>query len=116
MAEFILSALEYWNALEPVQKAVAIFGTLVIPPLAGLVRWFSRRQTKKTVERYLKAEKAAGKDKGQRTILHCATRLGLSEKAVARAAKGSRCIRQRLASDPRTGLASVVLLEYRKAD
>ena len=35
------------------------------------------------LENYLKAEKAAGRDKGQRTILHLMARLGLTEERSA---------------------------------
>src|ERR1700692_3152954 len=64
------------------------------------------------LENYLKAEKAAGRDKGQRTILHLMARLGLTEAEVLQASFGSKHLVRRLAVDPTTLRADAILLEY----
>ena len=64
------------------------------------------------LENYLKAEKTAARDKGQRTILHLMARLGLTEAEVLQASFGSKRIVRRIAADPTTRLADAILLEY----
>ncbi|MBS0193173.1 MAG: hypothetical protein JSR34_02935 [Proteobacteria bacterium] len=78
---------------------------------AGAIWW---RITSKRckLERYLCAEKAKKKDKGQRTVLHLMAALEMTEDEVIRASFGSKKIKLLTVADDATGLASALLLEY----
>ena len=78
----------------------------------GLYRWDHRKKREK-LEAYLKAEKAKGTDRGQRTILHLIAELGLTESEILHASFISDHIDRRVASDQKTNRATELLLEYR---
>lgn len=78
----------------------------------GSYRWDHRRKREK-LEDYLKAEKAKGTDRGQRTILHLIAELGLTEQEILHASFVSNHIDRRIAPHPITNRATELLLEYR---
>ena len=84
---------------------------------AGVAVWAycrylgERRQKRKRLETYLKAEKEAGKDKGQRTVLHLVAHLGMTETEVVDAAFRSKCTRRVVSTDEK-GHASALMFEY----
>ena len=84
---------------------------------AGVAVWaysrylYERRQKRLRLEAYLKAERKAGKDKGQRTVLHLVAQLGMTETEVVDAAFRSKCIRRVVSTDSK-GHAKDLMLEY----
>ena len=78
----------------------------------SLYRWDHRKKREK-LEAYLKAEKAKGTDRGQRTILHLIAELGLTESEILHASFVSDHIDRRIAPDPKTNRATELLLEWR---
>jgi hypothetical protein len=73
------------------------------------VRSFRRRRR---LEDYLRQEKAKGVDKGQRSLLHLAAQLGISEQELVNISFSSKKIARRVRENPATGLAETLLLEY----
>ena len=95
--------MSYTHVLEITAPWAAILTALVAAGAYVLYRWdiYSKRTE---LENYLKAEKAAARDKGQRTILHLMARLGLTESEVLQASFGSKHIVRRIAADPTTSV------------
>ena len=65
------------------------------------------------LESYLKAERDAGKYKGQRSMLHLVARVGLTEQEVLQASFRSRHIARVLTTNKLDGMAKDILFEYR---
>jgi len=77
--------------------------------------WYlvERGNKKRRLEAYLKAERDAGKDKGQRSILHLIARVGLTEQEILQASFRSKHIGRVLTTNKADGIAKDILLEYR---
>jgi hypothetical protein len=103
--------MSYTHVLEITSHWAAILTALVAVVAYVRYRW-GIHSKRIQFENYLKAEKAAGRDKGQRTILHLMARLGLTEAEVLQASFGSKHLVRRLAVDPTTLRADAILLEY----
>ena len=85
--------------------------TAIIAVLAyGRYEWV-RHQKRTRLEEHLKAEKANGTDKGQRTILHLVARLSMTENDVLDAAFRSKRVRCVINSDIE-GYVAQLLFEY----
>ncbi len=97
----ILEIASHWAAI--LTAGVALF--------AYSLYLRERRQKRLRLEAYLKAEKEAGRDKGQRTVLYLVAQLGLTETEVVDAAFRSKCIR-RLVSTDLKGHAKGLMFEY----
>lgn len=84
---------------------------------AGVAVWaysrylYERRQKRLRLEAHLKAEKEAGQNKGQRTVLHLVARLGMTNTEVVDAAFRSKCIGRVVHTDKK-GHASALMFEY----
>lgn len=93
--------------------------TFIVTLIAAIVgvggyvryRWEIRRKSK-SLEEYLRAEKAKGEDRGQRSILRILSEVGLTEDEIIQAsfrnAKISRCV-----TADEKGFANRLLLEYK---
>ena len=68
---------------------------------------------RRRLEAYLKAERDAGEDKGQRSILHLVAKVGLTEDEILQASFRSKHIRRVVTSGTLDGMAKDILLEYR---
>jgi hypothetical protein len=66
----------------------------------------------KLLEDYLKAEKQASKDQGQRSLLHLMAKVGMTEAELIQASFRSKHISRKIAKDPETGYANTLLLEW----
>ncbi|MGB0626399.1 MAG: hypothetical protein ACPGQ5_07530 [Alphaproteobacteria bacterium] len=77
--------------------------------------WYvvERRAKRRRLEGYLKAERDAGNDKGQRYMLHLVARVGLSEQEILQASFRSRHIGRVLTTNKLDGMAKDILFEYR---
>jgi hypothetical protein len=75
-------------------------------------RYLSRRQNRMKVESYLKSQKALKHDKGQRTAIHLAAKLKLSESEVLEAVTSNPRITLRIIANKKTGKAESLLYEY----
>lgn len=64
------------------------------------------------LEAYLLTTKRTHQDRGQRSILQIIRAVGLTEDEIIQASFHSKKIGRRIKSDPDTGLASNLLLEY----
>lgn len=67
---------------------------------------------RKRLECYLRCQKEAGTDEGQRSIIHLMARTGLTETEIFEASRNSKHIVRRIKSDPETKLAKALLFEY----
>ena len=77
--------------------------------------WFvmERSAKRRRLEAYLKDARDAGKDKGQRSILHLIARVGLTEQEILQASFRSKHIGRVLTTNTTDGIAKDILLEYR---
>lgn len=77
--------------------------------------WYivERGVKRRRLEAYLKAERDAGKDKGQRSVLHLVARVGLTEQEILQASFRSKHIGRVLTTNKLDGMAKDILLEYR---
>ncbi len=77
--------------------------------------WFvlERSAKQRRLEAYLKAERDAGEDKGQRSILHLVARVGLTEQEIMQASFRSKHIGRVLTTNKLDGMAKDILFEYR---
>jgi hypothetical protein len=103
--------MSYTHVLEITAHWAAILTAIVAAGAYAVYRWDTRSK-RIQLENYLKAEKAAARDKGQRTILHLMAKLGLTEAEVLQASFGSKHTVRRIAADPTTLRADAILLEY----
>ncbi len=97
----VLEVTSHWAAILTAGVAVWAYGRYL----------YERHQKRLRLEAHLKAEKKAGHDEGQRTILHLVAQLGMTETEVVDAAFRSKCIRRVVSTDEK-GHASALLLEY----
>ena len=97
----MLEVTSHWAAILTAIVAVWAYGRYL----------YERHQKRLRLEAHLKAEKEAGQDKGQRSILHLVAQLGMTETEVVDAAFRSNCIRRGVSTDEK-GHASGLLLEY----
>ena len=95
-----------------ISAACATIITAVIVVIAYVHFGSVQLRNRWRVERYLKSEKEAGRDQGQRSLTHLVARIGLTETEIMDASFRSKCIRRRIVSDPATKRAVEVLLEY----
>ena len=102
--------MTYSRALEVASHWAAILTALVAVFMSG---WYfcQRSRKRRRLEDYLKAEKEAGRDKGQRTVLHLVAKLGMTETEVVDAAFRSKCVWPVVIPDEE-GRASLLMLEY----
>lgn len=89
----------------------AIFTALVAAGAYGRYL-LDRRRKRQDLEAYLKRERDAENDKGQRSLLHLMARLGLTEAELLQASFRSRLIERRVAANPTTNRAEALLLQY----
>ncbi|MBT4906419.1 MAG: hypothetical protein HOK98_07480 [Rhodospirillaceae bacterium] len=81
---------------------------------AGSLWYVVERGTKRRrLEAYLKAERDAEGDKGQRSVLHLVARVGLTEQEILQASFRSKHIGRVLTTNKLDGMAKDILLEYR---
>jgi hypothetical protein len=90
---------------------ISAIATALIAGATALWFWRDARLKRQRLERYLAAEKSKGADRGQRSILHVMTALGLTEAEVLQASFRSSKIQRRIKSDGE-GMAAQMLLEY----
>ena len=90
---------------------VAAIATALVAAGTACWLWFERQAKRRKLEDYLKTQKEAGKDKGQRSILHLMCALGLTEAEILQASFRSKKIKRRMISD-KSGIAAQMLLEY----
>ena len=98
----ILSVLGSWAAI--LTALIAVFGYLVYRN--------DGYQKRLRLEKYLKNEKQAGSDKGQRSSLHLIAKLGLTEDEILQSSFRSKHIARRVAKDKETWLANVIFYEW----
>ena len=98
------------DTLEVVAQLAAIF-TALVAVLAYGGYLLDRGRRRRELEDYLKRQKQAGRDKGQRTLLHLIAKMGMTEAQIMDAAFRSPHIRRVVGSDSQ-GRADVLLLEY----
>jgi hypothetical protein len=96
------------DILESSSHIATVVGAL---PILGGYYYFSRLRKKKRVENYLRNELELGKDKGQRSVTHVASKLKMSEVDVMRVANSSARITIKTTIDNR-GFADKQLLAY----
>lgn len=101
-----------WLSLAANISAIA---TALVAGVTACWFWRDALLKRQKLERYLEAEKAKGVDRGQRSILHLMTALGLTESEVLQASFRSSKIKRRIKSDG-DGLAAHMLLEYSDTD
>ncbi|MEG6507469.1 hypothetical protein V6C03_00615 [Methyloligella sp. 2.7D] len=106
--------MAYRDGLEVVSQWAAIL-TAAVAVWAYAVYRCERYRKRKKLETYLKREKAVGKDKGQRSILHLVARLRMSEADVMNAAFRSKHVSCLVAPDF-SNRAGMLLLEYAADD
>ncbi len=97
----MLEVTSHWAAILTAGVAVLAYGRYL----------YERHQKRLRLEAHLKAEKRAGINKGQRTVLHLVAQLGMTETEVVDAAFRSKCILRVVKTDEK-GLAIALLLEY----
>jgi hypothetical protein len=102
------------NWLQPVANLASIL-TAVVAALAYGRYLIDRRRKRQKLEAYLEAEKAAERDRGQRSILHLIARLGLTEAELLDASFRSKHIIRRIAANPVNRRAEDLLLEYNES-
>ena len=105
------AGLSYKTALEIAAHWAAIL-TGVVARLAYGHFLLVRRNRRVRLEEYLHGQKNAGRDKGQRTVMHLIATLGMTEAEVVDAAFRSRKIRRVVITDDE-GRADRLLFEYR---
>lgn len=93
---------------------IAAILTALFAAWAGIYVIVDLRGKRRKLEEYLRKvqSNATGNDKGQRTILHLMTRLGLTEAEILHASFRSKRIARKLATDNETGRADAMLLVY----
>lgn len=96
--------LAWWANVSQIITGVLAIGTIAVYQWG---MWSKQRE----LEKYLKAEKDGGGDKGQRTVLHLMAHLGLTEDELLRASFRSGVIKRALAWDI-NGKATHILFEY----
>lgn len=109
----VAAVATYHDTLDIFASWAAIFTAAVAVIAYGHFRC-ERYGKRRRLEAYLKCEKDAGKDQGQRTLTHLVANLGMSETDVLDSALRSRCIKRRVLTD-KEGKASGILLEYSRA-
>ena len=95
-------------------ETIANVGAIVTAVITALVSsWYfhQRCQKRLRLENYLKAQKDAGANKGQRTVMHLVAALGMTEAEIVDAAFRSGHIERKVTVD-QDGAASRLLLEY----
>ena len=102
--------MSYYGILETLSQWAAIL-TAVVAVLASGWYVLQRRTKRHRLEHYLKAEYDAGGDKGQRTLLHLAANLGMTETEIMDAAFRSRRIDRVVTTDD-AGRADRMMLVY----
>jgi hypothetical protein len=102
--------MTFFNWLE-IGAQIAAIATALIAGWAYGRYLYERRQKRRRLENYLKKEKDAGKNRGQRTVLHLVAELGMTDAEIIDAAFRSRCIVRKVTPDM-MGAASKLLLEY----
>jgi len=100
-----------WESCLGVVANVAAILTAIVAVLFYAQYQWTRRDKLKRLERHLKAEKAKGADKGQRTILHLVANLSMPESDVLDAAFRSKHVRCVTDSDAK-GRVALLLFEY----
>jgi hypothetical protein len=103
--------MTYIRFLEVASHWAAIL-TAVVATVAYGLYIFERLQKRLRLEQYLKEESDAGRDKGQRTVLHLVAHLGMTESEILDAALRSKHIRRVVTVDDQ-GRADTLLLEYK---
>jgi hypothetical protein len=73
--------MTYQAGLE-IAAAWSAIGTLAIAVFAYGKFLFERTTKRNRLESYLKAEQAAGEDRGQRTLVHLVAKVGMSETEI----------------------------------
>ena len=96
-----LEIMAHWAAILTAFVAVVAYGKYLI----------ERSRKRRALETFLKAEKASAKDKGQRSLMHLAARLSMTEQDLMDSAFRSSKITTRVAADGQ-GFADRMLLEY----
>lgn len=102
--------MSYRDSLEITSHWAAIL-TAVIAVIAYIHFGMGRVRKRWRLEAHLKAEKAKGVDKGQRSLLNLVAELGMTETEIIDAAIRSRCISRRVKPNSQ-GFAGDLLLEY----
>lgn len=103
--------MNYMQMLELAAHGAAILTAVVA--VWAWVRYLCDRYKKRLeLESHLRMEKALGKNKGQRTLLHLTAKLGMTEADILDAAFRSKHICRRVTTDE-DGMAKRLMLEYR---
>lgn len=97
--------------IEIVANIAAIL-TAAVALIVSITYTCGQKNKIKSLEDYLRTERQAGKDKGQRSILHLVANVGLTEAEIIQASFKSRRIKRRLTTDPETDLANSILFEF----
>ncbi len=102
--------MSYYGILETLSQWAAIL-TAVVAVLASAWYVMERRRKRRRLEQYLKDEYEARRDKGQRTLLHLAANLGMTETEIMDAAFRSKRIDRVVVTDS-AGRADRMMLVY----
>lgn len=94
---------------------VAAIATAILAAWAWLVFVRAGWKRRQKLEEHLRAEKVAGLDQGQRTVLSLMADLGMTETQVLDAAFSSKNVRRRVQTDAENK-ARTLLLEYTTGD
>ena len=103
--------LSVGEAYASIVAAIFAASTFLLGIVAGSRVMLRRRSNRLRVERYLKSEREQDADKGQRSVLHIATELGLLEAQVIEAAFVSNRVARWTKTDE-LGVATRMLLSY----
>ena len=101
----------YHDVMDIVASWAAILTATVAVFAYSHLRW-ERYGKRRRLERYLKAEKDAHKDRGQRTLTHLVVKLGMSGTDVMDSVFRSKHV-DRKVTVARDGKADEILLEYK---
>ena len=104
---------------------VAHLGTIanVAAILTAIIAFFGygaylldQRSKRTSLEKYLRAEKQGGTDRGQRSILHLMANVGMTEAEIIQASFRSKNISRKIAKDDSSGRAEALLMEWTDND
>ena len=101
------------TSLGIVANIAAILTAVVAAFGYSAYRW-DKCQKRQRLEKYLKVEKAIGKNRGQRSLLHLMANVGMTEAELIQASFRSKHIDRKIAKDDETGRADALLLEWKE--
>jgi len=101
-----------WNEWISVIGDFATIATAIIAAFAYFGYRCQQTHKREKLETYLRAEKEARKDQGERTVLHLVRHLGMTEDEIMQASFRSKLVERRIGKDPETDLANTLFFVY----